>query len=415
MRVTTLSIGDELTHGAVEDRHAGWFAARLDALGSPVLEHRTVGDDPVRITRAIRELAAESDLLLATGGLGPTADDLTRDALAEALGEGLVTDQAALETLEARYAARGRTLSEGNRRQALRPESARCLENPEGTAPGLESTLEGCRIVVLPGPPHEMHPMFEREVGSRMSPPAGFEETIDIHAYGLAESRAAERLGSILDRDRTPLVGLKVSWSVLTASIRGAGSEAVAAEIEAAWSPWAWGRGETSLEGVVGGLLTERGATLATAESCTGGLIGGRATAVAGSSGWYVGGAVTYANEAKSRQLGVPTELIAAHGAVSEPVALVMALEAARRFEADYAVATTGIAGPGGGTEEKPVGTVWIGLCDTTGDQPMMTAHRFHFPGDRDWVRDRTVKSAFQLLRLRLLDVDAPLLWAAER
>ena len=415
MRVTTLSIGDELTHGAILDRHGGWFAGRFDELGCDLVEHRTVGDDRALIASSLKALAATSDLLIATGGLGPTTDDLTREALADALGEPLVLDAEALAALEERSAARGRVLSDNNRRQAQRPEQARCLANANGTAPGLEARLGDCRIVILPGPPHEMQPMFEAVVASGIEPAADHEPTIDIHGYGLPESRAAELLGPLLDRDRKPLVGIKVSWSILTASVRGSGVEAVAEEIERLWHPLAYGRGESTLEGVVGGLLQQRGATIATAESCTGGLLGGRITEVPGSSDWYGGGVVTYSNACKHQLLGVPTELLERHGAVSEQVAVVMAMETARRFDADYALSTTGIAGPGGGSDRKPVGTVWIGGCDTTGELPHAWARRFVFPGDRTWVRDRTVKSALQMLRLRILGIDAPLLWESDR
>jgi len=414
MRVTTLSIGDELIRGAILDRHAGWFADRFESLGCRLVEHRTVGDDRAGIARSFRELAAMSDLLVATGGLGPTTDDLTRDALAEALGDVLVTDDAAMKRLEANAAARGRNLTESNRRQALRPTRARCLSNSNGTAPGLEVELDGCRILVLPGPPHEMHPMFEANVVAGLDIDPGREEGITINAFGLPESRAGELLGPILDRDRDPLVGIKVSRSVLDASVRGRGVEPVAGEIERLWHPFAFGRGESTLQSVVGELLAARGMTVATAESCTGGLIGGRLTEVAGSSSWYLGGAVTYADEAKHRQLGVPMSLIESHGAVSEEVAVLMALECARRFGADCALSTTGIAGPGGGSEEKPVGTVWIGLCIANGQRPLAFAKRFVFPGDRDWVRDRTVKSALQMLRLRLLDEETGLLWEVD-
>ncbi|MDG2031770.1 MAG: CinA family nicotinamide mononucleotide deamidase-related protein [Phycisphaerales bacterium] len=415
MRVTTLSIGDELTHGAILDRHGGWFAGRFDALGCDLVEHRMVGDDRDLIAASIRELAASSDLLVVTGGLGPTADDLTREALADALGESLVLDPEALAALEDRFASRGRVLSESNRRQAHRPEHARSLPNANGTAPGLEARLGDSRIVVLPGPPHEMHPMFESVIASGIEPSADHEATIDINGYGLPESRAAERLGPLLERDRDPLVGIKVSWSILTASVRGTGVEAVARAIERHWHPLAYGRGATTLEEVVGGLLEQQGSTIATAESCTGGLLGGRITEVPGSSGWYGGGVVTYSNECKQQLLGVPAELLERHGAVSEQVAVVMAMEAARRFGADYALSTTGIAGPGGGGEHKPVGTVWIGGCDTTGDHPNAWARRFVFPGDRTWVRDRTVKSALQMLRLHILGFESPLLWEAEQ
>ncbi|MCH2144728.1 MAG: CinA family nicotinamide mononucleotide deamidase-related protein [Phycisphaerales bacterium] len=411
MRVSTLSIGDELTTGATVDRHAAWLATRCAALGLRFEEHRTVDDDRHRITRALRELAARSDLLVATGGLGPTLDDVTREALADALGEELVIDEAALTRLEARYAARGRVPGERNRRQVLRPVGGRCLPNDNGTAPGLEAVLDDCRVVVLPGPPHEMHPMFETHVADTLDSKGDAEVPVTINAYGLAESSAGDLLGELAARDASPLVGIRVSWSILAATIRGSGIEPVARQVEERWRPFAYGRDEQTLQEVVGGMLGARGATIATAESCTGGLIGGRITEVAGSSGWYGGGVVTYSNECKERLLGVPSELLERRGAVSEEVAVVMAMEAARRFGADYALSTTGIAGPGGGSEEKPVGTVWIGVCDTTAGHPRAWARRFRFPGDRTWVRDRTVKSALQMLRLHMLDASVPLIW----
>jgi nicotinamide-nucleotide amidase len=411
MRVSTLSIGDELTHGSTLDRHAGWLAMRFDELGCSLVEHRTVGDDQASIVEALRALAGRSELVVATGGLGPTTDDLTREALAEALDEPLVIDEAALEQLTERYVRRGRELTESNRRQAQRPQGGRSLPNGNGTAPGIEARLGDCRVVLLPGPPHEMHPMFEAFVADTIARDTTREPTIAVHGYGLPESRAGELLDTLADRDAEPRVGIKVSWSVLSAHVRGTGVEPVASEIERRWHPYAYGRGEDTLESVVGGLLSERSATIATAESCTGGLIGGRITEVAGSSGWYDGGVVTYSNACKERLLGVPAPLIERCGAVSEEVAVVMAMEAARRFDASYALSTTGIAGPGGGTESKPVGTVWIGACDATGGQPKAWATRFEFPGDRVWVRDRTVKSALQILRLHLLNETAPLLW----
>lgn len=415
MRVATLSIGDELTHGSILDRNSAWLASAFDARGCEVLEQRTVSDDRAAIERAFTELSLRAELIVSTGGLGPTADDLTREGLADALGEELLLDAEALGAIEARFAARGRSMSESNRRQAFRPVSGVVLANSNGTAPGIEARLGDSRVVLLPGPPHEMQSMFQEWI----DPTLDQVDTTDCRAlvkcYGIGESQACELLGSITDRDAEPQVGTRVSDSVLSAFVKGNGAPEVAGEIERCWRPYAFGMGSDTLESVLGELLRAGEKTLATAESCTGGLLGGRITAVAGSSAWYGGGVVTYTNELKDQLLGVGADLIERVGAVSEQVAVVMAMEAARRFGTSCALSTTGIAGPDGGTEDKPVGTVWIGVCDASGERPNAWAKCFHFPGERERVRDRTVKSALQMLRLHLLSEKAALLWEVNR
>ena len=411
MRVATLAIGDELLDGRSTERHGAWLSTELEALGCEHVEHRVLGDELELIAHAISDMTERAELLICTGGLGPTPDDLSREALAHALKEELIQDADARAALEARFASTGRTVGPGNLRQVFRPQSCTCIVNHEGTAPGIDGKFHDARVVLLPGPPHEMKAMFSDAVVPLLASAGAAKTRASVQAYGLAESRAAELISEHANREKTPLVAFKVADSVVRADLLGERSEEVATEIERAWHPFAFGRGETSLPSAVGSILAERQATVVTAESCTGGLLGGALSSVPGSSAFFRGGLTTYANEFKTALLGVPEGLLKDSGAVSEQVAVVMALEAARRLGASYALSTTGIAGPDGGTEEKPVGTVWVGVCDASGAHPIAFARLFQFPGDRNRVRDRTVKSALQLLRLHLLGEETPLLW----
>ena len=411
MRVATLAIGDELLDGRSHDRHGAWLSAQLERLGCEHIEHRVLPDTLEVIAQAFLDLSSQADVVLCTGGLGPTPDDVTREGLARAMGEELVEDVHAIEALRARYAASGRTPSQGNMRQVLRPSSGTCIPNAEGTAPGIDCALNGARVMLLPGPPREMHAMFAGAVADELAVRGQMKPCASVQAFGLSESEAAERLGSRADRNQEPLVGFKVTDSIVRADVRGDRADDVAAEIHAAWSPFAFAGAEGNLADALGAMLLERQATVVTAESCTGGLLGGAFTSVAGSSGFYRGGMTTYSNEMKTALLGVPEPVLRDSGAVSKQVALVMAMESARRLGSGYSLSTTGIAGPGGGSDEKPVGSVWIGLCDATGSHPIALARLFQFPGDRDLVRDRTVKSALQMLRLHLLGEEVSLLW----
>ena len=412
MRVSSLAIGDELLDGRANDAHGHWLSERLLAQGCQHTEHLVLPDELPVIAEAVRRMADVSDMLIVTGGLGPTSDDLTREALADACRCELVEDAPARRILEERFASRGRTLGPGNLRQAQRPANGSCLPNHHGTAPGIKVDLENAVVLALPGPPHEMHSMFDQEVLPLLEGVP--RETCSVQSFGIAESDAADRLGSLADRDRVPVVCFKVSDSVVRADIHGPGATQVAEQVTEAWRPFAFGGLEQTLPSVVVSQLTERRATIATAESCTGGLIGAALTSVSGSSSCFVGGMLTYSNELKQSLLGVQSELIERSGAVSRDVALVMAMESARRLGTTFSLATTGIAGPGGGTAEKPVGTVWIGLCDTAGLQPLVIARQFRFPGNRDQVRDRTVKAALQILRLHLLGCEDRLLWEVD-
>lgn len=417
-RVATLSIGDELVLGQVVDTNAAWLGDRIASCGHVRDEHRLVPDDRAAIARAIRELSAGRAHLVVTGGLGPTLDDLTREGLNAALDASeppLVLDGTARADLDRWFSGRGRPMPGINLRQAMRPAAARCLHNPVGTAPGLAVEFGGCRIWCLPGPPREMEPMFETEIAPSLAGSGRAVVRRSVHSFGLGESALAERLGPLMDRDREPSVGTTASGSIVTARIRAEGeardaaarAEATAELVERAWSPYGFGR-DGSLAEALARELVPRGSSLAVAESCTGGSLGGMLTAVPGSSAWFPGGIIAYANEVKTRELAVPAAMIARDGAVSHAVAVAMACGVRDRFAATWGLGITGIAGPSGGSETKPVGLVWIGLAGPG----LATARAFRFPGDRATVRDRSAKSAMQWLRLHMLGHgDLPLIW----
>lgn len=424
-RAAILSIGDELVIGQRLDTNSKWIADRLTDRGIKVVEHATVGDDADAHLGALRRLTTEVPLVISTGGLGPTADDLTRPVLSALLGEPLVEDEGALRWLTDLLARRGRSVTPNQRLQAQRPRSAEMLDNPLGTAPGLLAEAPGCTVVCLPGPPNEMRPMFERCVAPRLRPPEGVAiRTRVLHTLGLGESDAAGRLGHLMDRTRNPLVGTTASGGVVSVRIRYEGSAATAeravakaeAEVRRALDPFVFGEEEQTIESVVLGLLRARGERLLTVESCTGGGLGALLTSVPGSSDAYLGGWVTYSNQLKCAEVGVPEELLRTHGAVSDPVARAMALGALATpigAPAQHALSITGVAGPGGGSAEKPVGTVFVCRASRSGPgAPEVDVRRLLVTGDRDAVRDRSAKIALAMLRFRLADEPTPpLLW----
>jgi nicotinamide-nucleotide amidase len=426
MEAALLSIGDELAIGQCIDTNSAWLADRLLAWSVVTVEHRTIADDRALIATAVEELVRRADLLILTGGLGPTEDDLTREALGDVVSPGkpLVTDEEALRSLRRWFAGRQSTMPERNVVQAARPEAMRMLPNRWGTAPGLAGEHGDCRIFALPGPPREMRPMFEAHVEPtlEMGGADGRIVTESVHAFGIGESDAAERLGELAARGRNPLVGTTASEGILSARIRAdgesAGLETMVAEsvrrIEEAWWPYAFGRGTETLAEAVGCLLREHGRTMATAESCTGGWLGKTIVDVSGSSEYYLGGWVTYSNEMKIDRLGVPPALLASAGAVSAEVARAMAAGALDRSGADEALSITGVAGPGDGGPDKPAGTVYVALARRAGAGRRDCVRQFRFRGDRQTVRDRSVKSALQMLRFALLDVsdEQPMLWS---
>lgn len=422
-----LSIGDELALGETVDTNSAWIARRLAASGVKPVTHVTVDDNLDSIVAIMRELAARVDVVVSSGGLGPTDDDLTRPALARALGEELVEDADAIAFLERRFNAIGRELLDANRVQAQRPLSGRCLENDRGTAPGLAAALrEGdvaCDFFCLPGPPREMRPMFERSVPPALNPPGDRVVRLrTVHEFGLPESAIPKLLGGLMERGRNPVVGTSAQTGFVTCKIRFEGDPAkveaalgaAETQVRAALEPFVFGGEDETLASAVSELLRARGETVTTAESCTGGLVATMLTERADSSNVFVGGWATYSNEFKHGSLGVAREMIARHGAVSEAVARAMAEGAlARSAEmerpATHAISITGIAGPGGGTKEKPVGTVWIARA-TRGEET--DARLFRFSDQRDAIRERSALAALGMLRLKLIDrTDVRLLW----
>ncbi len=414
MQAVILSIGDELVLGQTIDTNSAWLSAQLARLGIGTLYHHTVADDLPAIRAALEDAAKAAELVLVTGGLGPTEDDLTRQALAQAMGVELVLNEESLAQIQAHFARRQRKMGDRNRVQAMQPAGARMIENTAGTAPGIAAQLGQARVYVMPGVPVEMRIMYERSIAPELDASMAGRASIlttTINTFGWGESAVADELRDLLTRDRNPRVGTTVSRGLVSLRVRSEFTngddaarhlEETARLIEEKLGPIAFGRDETTLQEALVTLLKERGLKLVTAESCTGGMLGGMITDVPGSSAVYEGGWVTYSNAMKTAELGVSEDLLTQHGAVSKPVACAMAQGALARSSADVALAITGIAGPGGGTPEKPTGTVYIALADRSITRVM----RYIFPDGRDFVRDCAARCAMAMLRLHLLGAD---------
>ena len=413
-----LSVGDELVSGLTVDTNSAFFSVGLAGVGVRVLGHETIGDDAPRIQEAIRRSASSCDLLLISGGIGPTPDDLTRESLSAVMGAELVEQPEWTDHIRQIWSRRGRPMPEGNRKQASIPEGGSLLHNPVGTAAGVRATLDNCEVFVVPGVPRECRRMFEDHVlpfareqatarGGRVL------RTRAIHTFGIGESDLAQQLGDILKRGHygedidvgttasRGIVSVRIYSRAATEAAAVATMDEIDADVVKVLGDACFGRdGETLPEAT---LAAARAHTdqpiLSAAESCTGGLIAKLITDVAGSSAHFRRGVVTYSNEAKTELLGVQPPLLEQHGAVSEPVAAAMAKGVRDAEGGGVAVSTTGIAGPGGGSEQKPVGTVCIGLATDEG----VTATTHHFNGDRETVRLRAAYTAIDLLRRHLL------------
>lgn len=411
MTATLLAIGDELLIGQVVNTNAAWLGQRLSDLGVPVRRELCVGDRDADIRAALDLALSDSDVVLVSGGLGPTHDDLTRDTVAAYFGVPLLHDPSVMAAIEERFARRGRTLPERNRVQAQVPEGFAVLPNAHGTAPGLMHTFERDGqprwLVLMPGVPAELKHLFNTFVAPTIEAVPGREAIVHrtLLTAGVGESHLAEQVGDLtgwLD-DRTTLAFLPSAGTVrMRISARGsdraeteARAERFAAFLRERAGNAFYGEGEQTLEAAVGERLNAAGATVAVAESCTGGLLLDRLTDVPGSSAYVVGGVVAYCNRVKIGLLGVPEEVLETHGAVSEPVARAMAAGVRERLGATFGVATTGVAGPGGGTDEKPVGTVWIALATPNGT----VAQCFRFVDDRRRNKTLTATTALDWLR----------------
>jgi len=419
MPAIIISVGDELTLGQVVDTNSAWLSARLAEWGVLTRSHLTVPDDQGAIVLAVRQAAELAEWVVITGGLGPTQDDLTRQALAEVQGVPLVVHAPSLAKIEQFFKDRGRVMTESNRVQSLAPVGATVLDNPQGTAPGLRLAVGRAQVFALPGVPVEMKAMVEQHLAPLIAAQAGRTIlTCKINTFGIGESMVGEALGDLMRRDRNPMagtpavVGTTVSAGIVSVRIRSdfpTRSQAqdeldrTVSVVKQKLGTAVFSEGDVSLAVVVGEMLQARKRTVATAESCTAGLVAAMLTEVPGSSTWFLGGWVVYANRLKTEALGIPSELIVREGAVSEAVVRRMAAEALQRSAGDYALALTGVAGPGGGSADKPVGTVWVGLGKRVGGQATVAAERLLLAGDRAMVRERAAKAALNMLRLELL------------
>jgi nicotinamide-nucleotide amidase len=404
MRVVVINTGTELLLGDVLNSHLAFIAREIFPLGLRVEQQVTVPDGEA-IRNAIAESLPQADLIFVTGGLGPTTDDITREVTAELLGLKLQRDPAILLTIEERARRRGFRLTDRVARQAEVPEGATVLPNEFGSAPGLYiATDNGTKhLFLLPGPPRELRPMFRTSVVPILREISGSPGSIERRLYriaGLGESLVEEAVGEQL----LALPGLELGYCARPGEmdLRLIGDASVMRQAERIVTeklgPAIFSSDESDLEEVVVRLLTERKQTLAIAESCTGGYLAHRITNVPGASAVLLAGYVTYSNDAKVAALGVDPALIAEYGAVSEEVATAMAEGARRNAEADFGLSTTGIAGPSGGTEAKPVGTVFIALA--AAERPTKVERRF-FPDDRPTFKELTTQAALEMLRRR--------------
>jgi nicotinamide-nucleotide amidase len=412
-RAAILAIGSELLTPLRLDTNSLYLTEQLNLIGVTVVFKTIVGDDRIELAHALRSALERVDLVICTGGLGPTDDDVTREVVAEVLGRPLIEDEAITARIRDRFAARGLEMPAINRRQGMVPSGARVIDNTRGTAPGLWLDDRAKAVVLLPGPPRELKPMaatlFDGALRAR-APGVALARRI-IKVTGRTESHTEEALRSLYAAwvagrpavDATILAAL--GQIELHLSARAAAPAEAASALDAATADVVARLGDDvfsvdgrSLEQVVGDLLDARQLTIAVAESCTGGLLTSRLTDVPGSSRYVVQAVVAYANEAKVSLLGVPAALIAAHGAVSEPVAAAMAEGIRASGRVDVGVGVTGIAGPGGGTPEKPIGTVAVAVVGPG----VLRARTFRFVGEREQIKFQAAQAALDMVR-RLL------------
>lgn len=410
MRAEIIATGSELLTGRTADTNSLFLADELLNLGIETAFKTVVGDNEKDLEEVFRRALERAEVVVITGGLGPTEDDITRKVLARLLKKRLVLNEQALASIKAVFAARGREYPASNDRQALIPSGARMLRNPVGIAPGFFLIEDNRFITVLPGVPQEMRAMFTGELRHELVSHCRSDVYIRrkvLHTWGIAESKVNELLEDLLKREQ-PVMGLTARETGVDVTILARGGSRDLAitlvdrtenEVRKRLGDAIYGADGQSMEDVVGALLWQRKLTLAVAESCTGGLIGSRITNVSGSSGYFERGVVTYSNTAKTDLLGVPADLIAAHGAVSREVAATMAAGIRDRAGAGLGLAVTGIAGPGGGSAEKPVGLVYIGLATAEG----VKVEEKRFLGNRDQIRQRTAQAALDMVRKYLI------------
>ena len=410
MRAEIITIGDEIINGEILDSNSAYIGDRLSGLGIEVAFKTSVGDDLKRITEAIKLSLERVDLVIATGGLGPTNDDLTKKGIVKAFKRNLVFHEDILKKVEEGFNKRGIEMPKINQNQALLPQGAKALSNQYGSAPGI-FIQEGKRLFfALPGVPLEMKTIFENEIlpflKSKSSKKFTFQKV--LRTTGIVESAIYEKIEPILKFKSPVKIGFLPGFSGVDIKLRITSETEdlarknileIEQKVREILNEYIYGIDQETLEEVLGKLLQNKKKTISVAESCTGGLIGAKFTNVSGSSNYFINGVITYSNEAKIELLKIPKEIIEKYGAVSEQVAILMAEGVKKISNTDFGLSATGIAGPTGGTEEKPVGLVYIGLAHENDS----FAKKFVFGGDRQAIRERTAQAALNLARLFIL------------
>lgn len=411
--VELISIGDELLYGATVDTNAAYLARKLDAIGLDIRFKSTAPDNLEYLTEAISLALRRAHLVITTGGLGPTDDDITKKAICKVFKRNLVFHENIAEDLQKRFAARGIRMPAINQNQALLPQGARFLQNRNGSALGIMIEEQGRLFCSLPGVPSEMRLMTDEELIPYLAPLVKNQVTIRrrIRTVGIIESALAEKIRPALQFAEGVTLAYLPSYRGVDLAIKGigtveqevrAGVDLLADAIRRMVPKYIYTEDNRDLEAVIGDLLLERSLTLAAAESCTGGLLSGRITRASGSSRYFLGGIVAYSNDIKMNQLDVEAGIIDAHGAVSEETAIAMADGIRNKTGASLGISVTGIAGPDGGTEEKPIGTVYVGLSY----QDKAYARHFMMGRDREINRERSVTAALNLIRKELLGIE---------
>jgi nicotinamide-nucleotide amidase len=405
-----VSIGNELLSGQTASTNAAYLGERLLSIGILVSSVYTIGDEIDSIVRALNLASSDADIVIATGGLGPTDDDLTRQAFAELLGCDLQLQEELLDKIQKRFANRNLQMPAKNKIQAYIPAGAKALENNLGTAPGIMAEYNSKLFFALPGVPLEMKQMFEDSVMPELQKFASGQAIVvrKLRCFGTGESNIAELLGDRMQRGRNPLINCTAEHGIITLTINATAENKDKAQqmaekdeqsLKDILGEFVYGTGEQTLAEVVGEKLAQQNKTIAAAESCTGGTLAKLLTDIPGASRYFTYGWITYSNDAKTSELGVPAELIEKYGAVSEQVAEAMAQQARKKADTDISIGITGIAGPDGGTEQKPVGLVYISV-DTSNE---CETKRFIFPSkDRNSVRLRAAQTALNMVRLKL-------------
>jgi nicotinamide-nucleotide amidase len=408
-KASIISIGNELLTGQTAGTNAAYLGEKLFSIGIPVVSAYTIGDDADSIVRAFNLAASDADIILATGGLGPTDDDLTRQAMAKFLKVKLQLQDELLQKIQNFFTKRKRQMPEKCKTQAYIPAGAKALANNLGTAPGITAEVNGKLFVALPGVPSEMKQMFEESVLPKLKKLTTAQAVVirKLKCFGTGESNIAELIGPAMQRDRNPLINCTAHCGVITLTIIATTKDDAQAQqmaekdeksLRDKLGELIYGTGEQTLAEVVGEQLAQQKKTLAVAESCTGGTLAKLITDIPGASRYFTYGWVTYSNTAKTTELGISADLIEKYGAVSEQVAEAMARCARKKAATDFALAITGIAGPTGATKQKPVGLVHISVDSVNGTE----TKRIIFSQDRGLIRLQAAQTALNMLRLRL-------------